>query len=365
MGLLINVSGFKVNKWRIWEVFVSLGLVFTGAGDAIFNYFSLANTYQTTNLSAKVLDLAWLTGYFLFFLAGLARAKQKESDFKSKLISVFDQPKLTWTDLVVPLIVLGAIPLFMYLALYETKNHFNQMFLLVSMSIMAMLIVTRAALVVAENNRLFTFSITDSLTHLYNHRFFEERLGIELERVKRYGENLSLAIIDLDNFTHINNLYGHLEGDKVLRQIAKTLKAVIRTTDTFCRIGGDEFAFLMPETTSLEALKVCLKMQKKLKESKIMDKMTLTFSAGISNFPTQALDATDLTSKADTALFWAKFHGKEQITCYDAQAVKPLTSEERLKRMEEMSYLDTVQALAAAVDARDPYTQNHSRHVAS
>jgi len=151
----------------------------------------------------------------------------------------------------------------------------------------------------------------------------------------------------------------------VLQQAAKKLKSVIRAADTFCRIGVDEFALIMPETNRVEALKVVLKMQKKLKELKLLDNLSLTFSAGISSFPEQALDATDLIEKADKTLFWSKFHGKEQITLYDAQIIQKLSPEERLKRLEAVSYLDTVQALAAAVDARDPYTKNHSRHVAS
>lgn len=363
-GLLANVSGFKVSKWRSWEVLVALGLVATGIGDIFFNYFSVTNTYQTSNFGAKILDLSWAAGYYAFFLAGLTRLSPQKPK-PPKAIGLFEQPSFSWTDFFVPLLILASTPLFLYLAIYKTSNNFNQMVLIVSATLLSMLVVARSAVVVAENSRLFTYSITDPLTRLYNHRFFEERLGIELERVKRYGEKLSLAILDLDNFTQINNLYGHLEGDKVLKQVAQSLKGVIRASDTFCRLGGDEFALIMLETSPLEALQVCLKMQKRLKELKLLDKVILSFSAGISSFPEHALDAADLTSKADSALFWAKFHGKEQVTVYDAQAVKPLTTEERLRRMEEMSYLETVQALAAAVDARDPATQHHSRNVAS
>lgn len=265
LGLLANITGFKLNKWRRWEVLVALGLVFTGVGDVLFNYFSVTNSYQTGNFSAKVLDLTWLAGYFLFFLAGLERLREKKA-VEPRLISIYDNPRLNWTDIFVPLTVLLATPLFTYLAIYKTANTFNQLVLAISLTLVSMLVVARSAVVVAENSQLFAFSITDPLTHLHNHRFFKERLGVEIERIKRYGENLSLAILDLDDFTHINNFYGHLTGDRVLQQTAKKLKSVIRTTDTFCRIGGDEFALIMPETNSVEAVKVLLKMQKGLKE---------------------------------------------------------------------------------------------------
>ncbi len=113
-------------------------------------------------------------------------------------------------------------------------------------------------------------AITDGLCEVYNHRFFQEKLEEEIKRSARYKENLSLVMIDIDNFKVINDKFGHLQGDVILKEVAKILKKDFRETDFVCRYGGEEFAIILPETDALGALTAAERTRKFIDESKFL-----------------------------------------------------------------------------------------------
>ncbi|MCJ7824258.1 MAG: GGDEF domain-containing protein [Anaerolineales bacterium] len=157
---------------------------------------------------------------------------------------------------------------------------------------------------------------TDALTGLANRRYLIEQLEREFLRAKRYHRPLALLYLDLDRFKLINDQFGHVFGDEILRTIALSMRAVIRTTDLLARIGGDEFAVLLPETTIKGALGVASKLCRALTAFGANLAHTipdLTFSAGVAQMRFEDDSIDDLLVRADTVQYQAKAAGKGQI----------------------------------------------------
>lgn len=155
----------------------------------------------------------------------------------------------------------------------------------------------------------------DSLTGLPNRESYQQRLDQEVQRFKRYGGKLSLMVCDVDLFKRINDTYGHLAGDKVLKIIAKSLQKNLRSSDFIARFGGEEFVALMPETSTDEALIVAEKLRKKIEESPFNFKkepVQITVSFGISEI-IEGESIDEVFNRADKALYKAKENGRNQV----------------------------------------------------
>jgi diguanylate cyclase (GGDEF)-like protein len=204
---------------------------------------------------------------------------------------------------------------------------------------------------------------TDPLTGLLNHRTFHERLRVEVGRAKRYRRALSLAVVDVDNFKHVNDIAGHEAGDRVLAHIARQLGSLARREDVFARIGGDEFALLLPETDRMQAL-AALERARQVVASTPFEVGRMTISAGICDLGS-AGDADAMFRLADGALYWSKAHGRDVVWIYDPETVQELSAEERAQHLERAAALRGLRALARAIDAKDPTTRRHSERVAA
>jgi len=155
----------------------------------------------------------------------------------------------------------------------------------------------------------------DALTGLPNREAYQERVEQEIHRIERYGGSLSLIVCDIDLFKRINDSYGHLAGDKVLKIISKSLQRNLRDSDFIARFGGEEFVVLMPETSTKEAKLVAEKLRKKVESSPFNFKkepVQITVSFGISEFA-KGETIEEVFSRADKALYKAKDNGRNQV----------------------------------------------------
>jgi len=155
-------------------------------------------------------------------------------------------------------------------------------------------------------------AVTDGLTGLFNHAYFLSALRRETQRSKRYGLPLSLAMLDLDDFKHLNDTHGHLAGDEVLVKTASLMTQSLREVDIAARYGGEEFALILPDTPRLGALVVADRIRKRVDEHFRRRKggPTVTMSGGVATFPDDASDLEQLIKRADEGLYRSKAEGK-------------------------------------------------------
>lgn len=169
------------------------------------------------------------------------------------------------------------------------------------------------ALALEDSNR------SDGLTGLYNRKFFDEQITQEIVNARRYKWPLTLAMIDVDHFKTINDTYGHSSGDEVLRSLAARLKSMMRTNDTLCRYGGEEFALILPHI-GLENSSFLLERLRKTIEAMVVDleqaiKVSVTISIGIAELQ-DGLAPGQLVTRADESLYRSKRTGRNRVTCY-------------------------------------------------
>jgi diguanylate cyclase (GGDEF)-like protein len=153
---------------------------------------------------------------------------------------------------------------------------------------------------------------TDPLTGLAHHGAFHEALADEARRAERYGHPLSLAVIDLDHFKAVNDAHGHSTGDNVLREVAGRLRGRARSIDVTGRVGGEEFAWLMPETDVAGAAAGAERLRAEISRSRIGPVGRLTASFGVAELVAGDEDGSDLFRRADAALYRAKNKGRDR-----------------------------------------------------
>jgi two-component system cell cycle response regulator len=169
----------------------------------------------------------------------------------------------------------------------------------------------------AYHDEIYRLTTVDGLTQIFNRRYFEETLDREISRCNRYGRELSLVLIDIDNFKRINDTYGHLAGDYVLKHLASTVRTKIRREDIFARFGGEEFAMLLPELDHKQAANVAEKTRKLIeKQSFRFDNqaISVTISLGVATFSEGQRDGAELIKAADGRLYQAKQSGRNRVS---------------------------------------------------
>lgn len=179
------------------------------------------------------------------------------------------------------------------------------------------LIASQAAVTI-ENNKLYELSITDGMTRLFVHRYFQARLNEELLRARRYGLTISLIMIDIDNFKKFNDTYGHQVGDQVIQKVAQSIRDTVRTgIDVPCRYGGEEMAIIFPETRAEEAYQTAERLRERIASLAVAHSsgdLHITVSIGVASYPIHAHDRESLIKVADKSLYVSKGAGKNQST---------------------------------------------------
>ena len=211
--------------------------------------------------------------------------------------------------------------------------------------------------------QLAQLAFTDHLTGLYNQRAFADRLEEEVRRCRRYGRPLSLVVFDLDHFKLVNDTHGHEAGNRVLAEFATRLVAMRRGSDVVARVGGEEFAWMLPETSGKSAMIAAERARALIADTPFLGIGRVTTSIGICSLE-DASDAQELYHHADLALYWAKAAGRNTVVRYTPELVALQPDERMADRLESAKTLAAIRALASAVDAKDPSTQRHSERVA-
>jgi diguanylate cyclase (GGDEF)-like protein/putative nucleotidyltransferase with HDIG domain len=257
-----------------------------------------------------------------------------------------------------------------------------------------------------ENARLYARTreqaLTDALTGLANHGALKERLGEELSRARRHDRSLCVLLLDLDHFKRFNDTFGHAAGDQALRAVADVLRHTVRHDDFAARYGGEELAVVLPETDAASGMALAERIRTAVAElgeaATSPLPQVVTVSIGVAAFPLHAEDREGLLHAADCALYLAKGRGRDQVANADdlppaagpdallAQLLGQLPTvpwgphvvaefERRLtgltallpearRARTEVPTVQAITALAATIDAKDHYTDGHSRRVA-
>jgi len=202
----------------------------------------------------------------------------------------------------------------------------------------------------------------DGVTGLFNRRHFDESIKREIDRHSRQGSVLSVVLLDLDNFKGYNDLMGHMDGDRLLGRIGNVIKKALKSIDIPFRYGGDEFAILLPNTSAEEAFVAAERVRNKISGGVESGPFLVTASLGIASWPGDGLTPDDIINAADQALYYAKQTGGNR-TCKVSQVLPQPTESLEMAPGIEKEILNTIYALAATIEAKDPYTYGHSRKV--
>jgi diguanylate cyclase (GGDEF)-like protein len=188
---------------------------------------------------------------------------------------------------------------------------------------------------------------TDALTGLYNHRTFHDRLRQEVMRASMERDTVSLVMIDLDDFKKVNDVYGHGIGDQLLLQVADVLRSSVRTNDVVCRVGGEEFAVIMPSGEVESSLALAERLSAELGSLEAEAAGPLTVSTGIAVSPEHAANPRELVACAEAAMMTAKARGKGLILPFDETATER-PSEDRRRRddVRSIAHLKMLQSLS-------------------
>lgn len=357
--LFFNALIYAIYKWKIawWKhlfnfsiyalMIISAYYVFIFSGGEI-------GKIQTTSLLPYVLSLTMyfivntilISFYFLFSESGNSLIKILGSTIKDKMFVV------SYSSTLLLSLVLGS--------LIEQAGFFG-LFLFVCVAML---------LSIAFNQNFQIFqnvlekSNKDYLTGLSNHGFFKENLEKAFKSVKGTGQSLSVALIDLDDFKKYNDIYGHIQGDRLLREFGKLIENFCTKNNYFvARYGGEEFAILLQNSNSKEALSFINQLRKKVndthfKGSEALPYGCLSFSAGIVEYEQGIYNTTELLTKADEAMYYAKSQGKNLVEIYNENHLHYKDEYNSLEKQFE----EAEQQLKIFL-SKDVYTYRHSKRV--
>ncbi|HWG54953.1 MAG TPA: diguanylate cyclase [Gaiellaceae bacterium] len=193
---------------------------------------------------------------------------------------------------------------------------------------------------------------TDALTGLYNHRYFHERLRQELTRASAAHESVALVMLDIDDFKKVNDVYGHGVGDEVLSQLADHLRAEVRPSDVVCRIGGEEFAVIVPAGGEREAVALATRLAARLEAAELELAGRMSVSIGVAHGPEHAANPRELVACAEAAMMAAKARGKNQLVLFDdaESTERPEARDARREELRSIAHLKMLQSLGGKLN---------------
>ncbi len=311
-GTLSILVGFKVDKWRSWDKLVAGALIIYSAAIVMWPMWFATASSGSRNYERGVLDLIQMSGHWLLMAAAVYRLTEL-GEWEMRPLPALTHPTRRWASLITPAIVLFAVP---YIA-WNTYRSFGDSawftiyaFVFWAITVLALF---RSMLINLENTTLFHQSVTDPLTGLHNHRFFYERLDDELARAKRYGDDLSVIVLDLDGFGQLNAEHGHEQGEIMLQKVAQLVASRCAGRCAAARLGGDDFGIIAPETDMFQATVLGRRILDSISIEAGVNPGDLTACAGVATYPRHAETAEGLAREAERALEEAKQSGRDRL----------------------------------------------------
>jgi diguanylate cyclase (GGDEF)-like protein len=191
---------------------------------------------------------------------------------------------------------------------------------------------------------------TDSLTGLFNHSVFYERLLQSLQESSRTHMPVAVLMLDIDDFKHVNDVHGHAVGDELLRFLAEGLRAIVRPEDVICRLGGEEFAVVMDGCGGEDAVRVAERVQSRLAEVDFPGIGRMTVSVGLALGPEHAMNPRELAACAEAAMMTAKAQGKNQVVLYDEEGARRPDAPGIERDVRSIAHLKMLQSLTGRLN---------------
>ncbi len=306
-GLIFLLFGFE--KFLSARVNHTINYVLLGLYIISHTYFSLKNPDLALRKVSFSLATMLIFGQCLELLIRREIRAQRINSIGVALICV----GLVLTSLVRVIIVIVLPPdqSFFESNIYDTAVLLVYQFLHIALTFALTLMITRRL-----SNQLEDLAMKDSLTGLINRRYFFIRGLDEVKRAIRYKNPLSIIMLDIDHFKKINDTYGHEAGDKVLVCIASILSQNVREVDIAARLGGEEFAILVPNTNAVDALVLAERLRNEIEStscSSLAGKANVTASIGVASLTPEMTDLDTLLRDADTAMYQAKGRGRNRV----------------------------------------------------
>ncbi|HEY8705900.1 MAG TPA: diguanylate cyclase [Gaiellaceae bacterium] len=191
---------------------------------------------------------------------------------------------------------------------------------------------------------------TDSLTGLFNHRAFHERLLNALQEASRTHRPVAVLMLDIDNFKRVNDVHGHGVGDEMLQQLAETLRTCVRPQDIVCRLGGEEFGVIMGACDGVDAVRVAERIVARAGAVEMPGVGSVTVSVGLARGPEHAMNPRELTACAEAAMMTAKAQGKNRIVLYDDEGAERPDEPSKARDVRSIAHLKMLQSLSGKLN---------------
>jgi len=360
ISLALYVMTFKRSRWRSSDVLFVAALVCGSIGVLLATTALSRGFYNPGTYPQGIADAALAATFTLFALTAIHALTRRES------VGIEPNPDMDlphWPGAAATIAALLGIPLLMWSA-PDIADDLVRAVVSLSAALLAITVVLRSALVSYENRRLAAQATVDPLTGLLNQRSFKDRIAAELAASQRLGSDLSVCVFDIDDMDRFNSARGYRQGDDRLQSFAAILRYASGQDFPAFRIGADDFALLMPGQNAMEAEESCLLIAAAVRQSTREELAGMTLSVGIASSPLHTHDAEDLGRYAIGSAYWAESLGGDRIVMFDPAVVSAFDGRELKESIEAESQSRLIEALAAAVDARDPYTRYHSMNVA-
>lgn len=353
----------SVARSSLW---LSMGSGLIGLGIGLLPWWRFTAAPHDTILTA-VVEAVWVAAAAAIGLAGLLRSTEPPTG-ATRLRSVRSSERRdAITAVLTVALLLGVTTAAVAAAVLAPWPVEDRRLTILAAVVLAAAIAIRVATVAMFDSDRSATLVTDKLTGLFNNRYLSQRLAEECAAAAETSTPLAVAMVDIDDFAAANVACGRDGGDAVLRSIGRRLGAEQGADLVAARTGGDEFTLIMPSTTAEQALDRVAAVTGFITAASLSE-CGVTASAGVAVWepgPGVADPEPDtLLDRADRALYWVKYHGKDAVAAWDPRAMGERFDRARPTLADHRSLAAVVRSLAAANDARDAYRKDHSRNVA-